>query len=134
MAVDAHSLFFLLFFLVIVGPVKAAYVPLGEDQAIRSSFLVSKSGSIVHSPVDFVWSFPVSPQLACIQLLGVFEHFAEYYIAQLERSRPDLLVVVVLDLMLIILDAEQSLIASLFVGVQRVEQHVTVELNVLWHF
>ena len=33
------------FFLVIVGPVKAAYVPPGEDQAIRSSFLVSESGS-----------------------------------------------------------------------------------------
>ena len=52
---------------------------------------------------DFVWSFPVSPNLACVQLLSVFEHFAEYYVTQLERSRPDLLVVVVLDMMLIIL-------------------------------
>ena len=31
--------------LVIAGPVKVAYVPLGEDQAIRSSFLMSESGS-----------------------------------------------------------------------------------------
>ena len=32
-------------FLVIAGPVKAAYVPLGGDQATRSSFSPSESGS-----------------------------------------------------------------------------------------
>ena len=36
---------FVLIFFVIAGPVKAAYVPLGENQAIRSSFLMSESGS-----------------------------------------------------------------------------------------
>ena len=33
------------FFLVIDGPIKAAYVTLREDQAIRSSFSPSESGS-----------------------------------------------------------------------------------------
>ena len=58
---------FFLFLLVIAGPVKAAYVPPGENQAIRNSFFVSESGSgcaftrfffrvkvtECHSPVDF---------------------------------------------------------------------------------
>ena len=75
---------------------------------------------------DFVWSFP--------GLFSVFEHFTEYDVAQLERSRPDLLIVVVLDLVLIILDVVQSLVASFFNSVQGVEQHVAVKLDVLWHF
>ena len=83
---------------------------------------------------DFVWSFPVSPKLACVQLFSVFEHFTEYDVAQLERSRPDLLIVVVLDLVLIILDVVQSLVASFFNSVQGVEQHVAVKLDVLSHF
>ena len=82
---------------------------------------------------NFVRPFPVSSEFACIQLLSVFEHFAQYYIAQFERSRLDLLVVVAFDLMLIILDAEQGLVAALFYGVQSVEEHVAVEFNVLRH-
>lgn len=33
------------FFFVIVGSIKVAYIPPGEDQAVRSSFYPSKSGS-----------------------------------------------------------------------------------------
>ena len=83
---------------------------------------------------NLVRSFPVSSKLACVQFLSVFEHFAEYNIAQFERSRLDLLVVVALDLMLIVLDTEQGLVASLFDSVQSIEQHVAVKLNILWHF
>ena len=89
---------------------------------------------------NFVWSFPVSPKFAGVQLFSVFEHFTECYIAQLERSRHNLLVVVVLDLMLVVLDlmlvvldAEQGLVASFFASVQSVEQHVAVKFDVLWH-
>ena len=55
---------------------------------------------------NFIWSFPVSSKLAGVQFLGVFEDYALRDVSQLEKSRPDFLIVVVLDLMLIILDAE----------------------------
>ena len=82
---------------------------------------------------DFVRPFSISPELGCIQLLSVYKHFAQYYIAEFERSRLDFIVVVAFNMMLIILDAEQGLVAALLYSIQSVEEHVAVEFNVLRH-
>ena len=83
---------------------------------------------------DHIWTFPIRPEFSVVQLLCVFENFAQYDIAQLERSRSDFLVVMALDLVLVVLNSEQCLVASFLDIVQRVEQQVNVELDVLQHF
>ena len=54
-------------------------------------------------------------------------------ITEFKRSCSDLLVIIALDLILIVLDPEQSLVPSFFDLVEGVEQHIVVELNVLRH-
>ena len=62
---------------------------------------------------DLVRSFPIRAELSGVGLFGVFEDFSHDQITELERARADLLVIVALDLILVILDPKEGLVAFL---------------------
>jgi len=61
---------------------------------------------------DLVWSFPVGSEFSGFPFLSVFEHLSEDQIFQFEGAGLNLLVVIAFDLMLVVLDSKQCLVAS----------------------
>ena len=70
---------------------------------------------------DFVWSLPPGAEFTGVELLSVLKHFAHDEVTEFQRSGTDLFVIVALNLMLVILDAQQSLISSFFYLIEGIE-------------
>ena len=87
-----------------------------------------------HDLDDLVWSFPVGSEFSGFPFLSVFEHLPEDQISQFEGAGLNLLIVIAFDLVLVVLDSKQCLLASFFDIIQCVEEHTLVKFDVLWHF
>ena len=83
---------------------------------------------------DLVGSFPNGSEFSGLPFLSVFEHLPEDQISQFEGAGLNLLVVVAFDLVLIVLDTKQRLVAYFLDVIQCVKEHVLVKFDVLRDF